>query len=563
MAKHPYPMHAIRLRQPLRLEALRTALAAATAADGEEEQNADASNGAVSSKEVAGLDTNADGIDNADDESAEAELSSNAATAQKQAAVTASAGKQGKKGATAAAGPVLKTVVADLVPYGPAVAEHCCLAAGLQPQQLAQQQLSQEQVLQLFAAVQKFEAWLASLDQGAVAEGFIAAVPAAAAGKQSGKGSQSQVGTPDQAVNGAQQQQQEEGSRGRAAEGNSKAELVYQDYNPLMLKQLWKAKQLLTLASFDDALDEFYSKIQGQRVQVAKLEAERQALSRLDRIKVDQGARAAALEREAAASEERATLIEYNLESVDAAMDAVNAALATGMDWRELESLIKEERRSGNPVAGLIHSLQLDQNKITLLLSNLLDGEEEDEEALTRPATKVQVDLSLTAYANAAAHHAARKKQAAKQEKTLAAHAEALKAAEKKAAAQLANLRNNATTAQVVRKPAWYERFNWLISSENYLIISGRDAQQNELIVKRYFRKDDIYVHAELHGASSTIIRNHDPSRPVPPLTLQQAGCACVCRSKAWDQKVVTSAWWVYHHQVRTQRALCQGRCHQ
>lgn len=41
---------------------------------------------------------------------------------------------------------------------------------------------------------------------------------------------------------------------------------------------------------------------------------------------------------------------------------------------------------------------------------------------------------------------------------------------------------------QVVRKAAWYERFNWFISSENYLVISGRDAQQNELIVKRYFR---------------------------------------------------------------------------
>jgi hypothetical protein len=52
------------------------------------------------------------------------------------------------------------------------------------------------------------------------------------------------------------------------------------------------------------------------------------------------------------------------------------AAIAVGMDWRELEVLIKEERRSGNPVAGLIHSLQLDQNKITLLLSNLLDDEE-------------------------------------------------------------------------------------------------------------------------------------------------------------------------------------------
>lgn len=65
--------------------------------------------------------------------------------------------------------------------------------------------------------------------------------------------------------------------------------------------------------------------IQGQRVEVAKLDAERAALSRLDKIRLDQGARATALEREAAASEERASLIEYNLEAVDAAIDAVNA----------------------------------------------------------------------------------------------------------------------------------------------------------------------------------------------------------------------------------------------
>jgi hypothetical protein len=48
---------------------------------------------------------------------------------------------------------------------------------------------------------------------------------------------------------------------------------------------------------------------------------------------------------------------------------------------------------------------------------------------------------------------------------------------------------------QVVRKAAWFERFHWFISSENYLVISGRDAQQNELIVKRYFRKGEQQPH--------------------------------------------------------------------
>ena len=30
-----------------------------------------------------------------------------------------------------------------------------------------------------------------------------------------------------------------------------------------------------------------------------------------------------------------------------------------------------------------------------------------------------------------------------------------------------------------------------------------------------------------------------------------QAGQSCVCRSQAWDAKIVTSAWWVHHDQVR------------
>lgn len=60
----------------------------------------------------------------------------------------------------------------------------------------------------------------------------------------------------------------------------------------------------------------------------------------------------------------------------------------------------------------------------------------------------------------------------------------------------------------------------------------------------------DLYVHADLHGAASTIVKNHVPEKAVPPLSISQAGCACVCRSAAWDAKIVTSAWWVHQHQV-------------
>ena len=64
------------------------------------------------------------------------------------------------------------------------------------------------------------------------------------------------------------------------------------------------------------------------------------------------------------------------------------------------------------------------------------------------------------------------------------------------------------TNINKARKVFWFEKFFWFISSENYLVIAGRDMQQNELIVKKYMRAGDLYVHADLHGASSVVIKN-------------------------------------------------------
>ena len=88
----------------------------------------------------------------------------------------------------------------------------------------------------------------------------------------------------------------------------------------------------------------------------------------------------------------QASLIEYNLDAVDGAIQAVRGALAGGLNWKELKRLIKSEREAGNPVASIVHSLELEQNRVTLLLSNFLDEEEGDDEAITRPATKVCAD---------------------------------------------------------------------------------------------------------------------------------------------------------------------------
>lgn len=87
-------------------------------------------------------------------------------------------------------------------------------------------------------------------------------------------------------------------------------------------------------------------------------------MARLEKVKADQTKRVAVLEAEAEAQERRALLIHLNLDAVDGAIAAVNGALAAGMDWGELEQMVRAEKRAGNPVAAIIGSLALDRNKV-------------------------------------------------------------------------------------------------------------------------------------------------------------------------------------------------------
>ncbi|GMH40784.1 hypothetical protein BSKO_08688 [Bryopsis sp. KO-2023] len=411
----------------------------------------------------------------------------------------------------------LKSVIGSVMPYGASIAEHCIRTAALDPslalKSKDQVPLTAEEVSKLVTAIQTIENWLKECWEKPP-KGFLF-----------------------QKVNAAETQ--------------------YQDYVPISLEQNSK-KAATEFDSFDAALDEYYSKIEGQKADVQQKQAEKVAVNRVEKTKKEQEKRAAGLHKAAEHAELQASTIEFNLDVVDAAIGAVNEVVATGMAWKDVENLIKEEAEGGNPIAGLIHSLQLDKNSITLLLEQEMDVEEEEEEEEEEQFAdeknpkkiKVQVDLGLSAFGNASMHYGTKKENIRKEQRTHQAKESALKASEKKALAKLKQQQNVVAPLHQLRKPHWFEKFHWFISSENYIVISGRDAQQNDLVVKRYMEKDDLYVHADTHGAASTIIKNHQPEHPIPPLTLQQAGAACVCRSKAWDGKIVTSAWWVYADQV-------------
>ena len=98
----------------------------------------------------------------------------------------------------------------------------------------------------------------------------------------------------------------------------------------------------------------------------------------------------------------------------------------------------------------------------------------------------------------------------------------------------------------------WFERYRWFVSSEGAIVVGGRDASSNDLLVKRHLRPGDIYVHADLHGAASVVVKHSDAGgSPLTDTTYREAGQWAVAFSKAWRAGLASaSAFWVTQEQV-------------
>lgn len=99
------------------------------------------------------------------------------------------------------------------------------------------------------------------------------------------------------------------------------------------------------------------------------------------------------------------------------------------------------------------------------------------------------------------------------------------------------------------RKVFWFEKFSWFITSENYLVIGGKDAHQNELLVKKYMDKGDLFFHCELHGAAVMILKN-PTGGIVPPMSIEECATFEVCHSPSWTNNVLSQVYWVNSEQV-------------
>ncbi|MDD5112341.1 MAG: NFACT RNA binding domain-containing protein [Candidatus Altiarchaeota archaeon] len=89
----------------------------------------------------------------------------------------------------------------------------------------------------------------------------------------------------------------------------------------------------------------------------------------------------------------------------------------------------------------------------------------------------------------------------------------------------------------VERKPErerkWFDKFRWFESSDGFLVVGGRDAVTNEILVKKHTEPSDLVFHANVHGAPFFIVKNPG-KREIPQATIAETAEAAASYSSAW-----------------------------
>ncbi len=83
------------------------------------------------------------------------------------------------------------------------------------------------------------------------------------------------------------------------------------------------------------------------------------------------------------------------------------------------------------------------------------------------------------------------------------------------------------------RKTEWYEKFRFFHSSDSYLVIGGKDASTNELLIKKHMEGSDLVFHSDIQGAPFFIVKNPDKGE-IPESTRIEAAQAAASYSRAW-----------------------------
>ncbi|WP_434521936.1 ribosome rescue protein RqcH [Halorubrum sp. AS12] len=338
--------------------------------------------------------------------------------------------------------------------------------------------------------------------------------------------------------------------------------------------------------SFNDAVDEYFYRLGSEDTAEGESPADASAsrpefeeeIAKQERIIEQQEGAIEGFEEQAQAERERAELLYANYDLVDEVLSTVREARENDVPWDEIEATLDAGAERGIPAAAAVVDIDGGEGTVTVELAE--DSDDGDDGGTTR----IELDASEGVEVNADRLYQEAKRVEEKKAGAKAAiestreELEAVKARkeewEEKQAADDGGGGDGddgeegddeeeyetdwlSRSSIPIRSPDdWYDRFRWFHTSTGYLVIGGRNADQNEELVKKYMSKHDRFFHTQAHGGPVTILKASGPSESADPVdfseeTLREAAQFAVSYSSDWkDGRGAGDAYMVEPDQV-------------
>ncbi len=231
-------------------------------------------------------------------------------------------------------------------------------------------------------------------------------------------------------------------------------------------------------------------------------------------------------------SKKRGDLLYANYGKIQSILDIIKDAREK-YSWNEIASKLKTARKQGLAGADIIESLDKLGN-LTLKI--------EDE--------VINIDAKVEIPENAEVYYEKAKKAKRKITGVNIAIEKTKKEIEKaKNKKEIEMERVTLPQKRVKKELKWFEKLRWFLSSDGFLVIGGRDANSNEIVVKKYMENNDVYFHSDIHGAPSVIIKSQ--GKEIPETTLNEAASFAASFSSAWTKGFGSQdVYWVHPDQV-------------
>jgi predicted ribosome quality control (RQC) complex YloA/Tae2 family protein len=294
-------------------------------------------------------------------------------------------------------------------------------------------------------------------------------------------------------------------------------------------------------------------------------------IARQERIIEQQQGAIEGFDEQAAAERERAELLYANYDLVNEVLSTVREAREAEVPWDEISETLEAGAERGIPAAEAVADVDGGEGTVTITLDDEdggsvrieLDastGVEVNADQLYQEAKRIE---GKKAGAMEAIESTRRELESVKERKAEWAEAQAADdgdsgdADDEDDADDEYEVDWTARSSIPIRSPDdWYERFRWFHTSTGYLVIGGRNADQNEELVKKYMGKHDRFFHTQAHGGPVTLLKAAGPSESADPVdfseeTLREAAQFAVSYSSDWkDGRGAGDAYMVEPDQV-------------